>query len=177
MLQKFIASFFRIPAAAGFALIFIAVFSLGFALISQYRFGLAPCVLCIYQRWPYVVVGVLGLIIMVALRNKPKLAAAFMALAAITFFTNMGIATFHVGVEQKWWAGLKTCSQPDFLGQDMSLEELEAMIMAAPVVTCGDIPWSLFGLSMAAYNVILSFIYGIYSLLAAVFITRKANGF
>ena len=160
-----------------FDLIGIAVFSLSFALISQYGFGLAPCALCIYQRWPYVIVGVIGLFILIFFRKRPKLAACLLALAGLTFFTNMGIAFFHVGVEQKWWSGLKTCTQPDFMGQDMTLEQMEAMIMAAPVVSCGEIPWSLFGLSMAAYNVFLSFGYGVYSILAGIFITRKANGF
>lgn len=177
MLQKFISSFFRIPSAAGIALIGISVFSLGFALISQYVFGLQPCELCIYQRWPYVIVGVIGLFILLFLRHRPKLAALLMAVAAVTFFTNMGIAIFHVGVEQKWWAGLKTCSQPDFMGKNLSVEELEALILAAPVVPCDEIAWTLFGLSMASYNVMLSFAYGVYSLLAGIFITRKSNGF
>jgi disulfide bond formation protein DsbB len=157
-------------------LVAIGVFSLGFALISQYGFGLAPCLLCIYQRWPYGIIIIIGVLGLFFFRRHPKASAALMALSSFIFFIGMGIAFFHAGVEQKWWAGLQGCSTPDFLNGDLSIEELETLINAAPVVSCGDIPWSLFGLSMAAYNTILSLAYGVYSLIAAIMITRKTNG-
>ena len=176
MLRTFIQKFFIDARYAGFELFAISAFMLGFALISQFGFGYAPCELCIMQRWPYVAIGIIGIIALFIGKSRPKVAAAFIALAGGVFLTGMGIAIFHVGVEQKWWAGLKTCSQPSFMNDNLSLDDLEAMIMAAPVVSCGDIAWTLFGLSMAVYNALLSFVYALYSIVAAIFITRKANG-
>ncbi|HYD32226.1 MAG TPA: disulfide bond formation protein B, partial [Azospirillaceae bacterium] len=41
-------------------------------------------------------------------------------------------------------------------GKTMSLTDLKRQVMATPVVRCDVIPWSLFGVSMAGYNVFLS---------------------
>lgn len=167
---------FTSPVWAGSMLILIGTFSLGFALISQHVFGLAPCVLCIYQRWPYGIVIALGAIALLIAKKHPKAVAIIMGVSALTFLAGGGIAFFHVGVEQGWWAGLKGCSTPNFLDQDLSLDELENLINQAPVVSCGDIPWSLFGLSMAAYNTLLSIGYAGYGLISSIMITRKSNG-
>ncbi|MBP9050734.1 MAG: disulfide bond formation protein B, partial [Alphaproteobacteria bacterium] len=50
------------------------------------------------------------------------------------------------------WAGLEGCSAPDMSG---SVEELIRRIQEVSVVRCDEIPWSLFGLSMANYNVVM----------------------
>jgi disulfide bond formation protein DsbB len=75
-------------------------------------------------------------------------------LCGLLFLIGAGIAAFHVGVEQHWWAGTAECG-----GQASgarTVEQLQAMIEAAPVVRCDVVAWSLFGISMAGYNVMLS---------------------
>jgi disulfide bond formation protein DsbB len=79
---------------------------LGAAFAFQYIGGLEPCVLCIWQRYPYGAVIVLGLLGAGLARGAvpPTGAlAAVMGLAALALFTDAAIAGFHVGVEQKWW--------------------------------------------------------------------------
>lgn len=65
-----------------------------------------------------------------------------------------GIAGYHTGVEQGWWQGLAACSAPDI--GSLSSDELFDRIMSAPVARCDEIPWSFLGLSMAAWNGLLS---------------------
>ena len=62
-----------------------------------------------------------------------------------------GIGVFHAGVEQKWWKGPSACSATDFGSGDFLTN-----VMAAPVVQCDQIAWSLAGISMAGYNGIIS---------------------
>ena len=112
------------------------------ALFFQYVGGLAPCVLCIWQRWPYVAVLVLGL---VAIAAGPRLRAAVLALMAATFLVGAGVALFHVGVEQHWWAGTSGCG---VTATADSLEALSAQVLNAPVVRCDEVPWSLFWMSL-----------------------------
>nr|WP_304504816.1 disulfide bond formation protein B [Defluviimonas sediminis] len=121
---------------------------LGGAFVFQ-ALGYAPCKLCLWQRWPHAVAIVLaGLSLIVAHRALPWLGAAAAA-------TTGAIGVFHAGVELKWWEGPTTCTSGAVGG--MSVDDLLAQINAAPLIRCDEIAWSLFGVSMAGWNAILSF--------------------
>lgn len=129
----------------------VSVAALAVAFASQYLGGLQPCVLCIYQRYPYGVA--IGLAILaLALPDRPALQRGVLTLAGLALLTSAGIAAFHVGVEQNWWQGTSACGGA--IEPGLSLEELRDRLMAAPVVRCDEVPWSLFGLSMAGYNLL-----------------------
>ncbi|MCD6034947.1 MAG: disulfide bond formation protein [Rickettsiales bacterium] len=121
------------------------------AFISEYRFGLEPCTLCVYQRIPYAVVVGLSLLGLLRILN-PRLAPALLVLCLLALAANAGLAFYHMGVEYHWFAGLETCS-----GDTMPVDDPQALLeslMAADAVRC-DIPAFVFlGLSMAAWNMI-----------------------
>ena len=73
--------------------------ALAVAFIAQYIFHLAPCELCLMQRVPYGLVIVFGVLYACGLRND----FVILGLMAPAFVVVMGLAGFHVGVEQKWW--------------------------------------------------------------------------
>ncbi|MBT3702999.1 MAG: disulfide bond formation protein B, partial [Alphaproteobacteria bacterium] len=75
------------------------------AISSEIFGGLAPCVLCLYQRIPYAITIGLGLIGFAV----PRFFLAAVLLAALAFLVGGGIAVFHVGVEQAWWTGTEAC--------------------------------------------------------------------
>lgn len=128
-------------AAAGSAALMIG------ALIFQYGFGMAPCKMCIWQRWPHVIAIVLGAVIYF-MPNR------FIALlGGLVVFVGGGIGVYHAGVEQKWWEGPSSCT-----GSGLSLTD-NLLDLTAPVhvVMCDVIPWSMFGISMAGWNAIISF--------------------
>jgi disulfide bond formation protein DsbB len=64
------------------------------------------------------------------------------------------IGFFHAGVEQGWWEGPSTCTSGSIQG--LTTEQLLEQIQNAPLVRCDEIPWSLAGLSMAAWNGVIS---------------------
>ena len=130
---------------------------LGAALLSQYVGGLRPCVLCLYQRVPYVLtIALSGLALAAFLAGRPRTAVArpVLAACAAVFFIGAGIAAYHVGVEQGWWAGTASCTGPDL--NAMTIDQLREHLLAAPIVRCDEVAWSLFGISMAGYNVLTS---------------------
>lgn len=127
-----------------------AAVALGAALISQYGFDLQPCVLCIWQRWPYLAAIVLGLTA-IALRRATPFARILTGLAILAVLVSGGIGGFHVGVEQGWWEGTSGCGSTS--GAD-DLNTLRAQIMNAPIVRCDEVAFSLFGLSMAGWNLL-----------------------
>ncbi|AUW57665.1 disulfide bond formation protein B [Sphingobium sp. SCG-1] len=125
---------------------------LGGALISQYVFGLHPCEMCMWQRWPHLAAIALALLAIVT-RGKPSTSAALTALAAIAIGVSGGIGAFHAGVEYGWWTGLTACSTTPVGG---SAADILDSIMATPLTRCDVAPWSLFGISLAGFNALLS---------------------
>jgi disulfide bond formation protein DsbB len=147
--------------------------SLAVAFASQYWGGLQPCVLCIYQRYPYGVAAALGLVgILVA--GRPGWLRAVLLLAALAFFVDAGIAAYHVGVEQHWWQGTAECGST--LDLNLSPEELKQQLLNQPLVRCDEVPWSLFGISMAGYNFLYAAVLGIATLWYALRQRQKQLG-
>lgn len=121
------------------------------ALGFQYLGGLAPCQLCLWQRWPHAGAALLG----VALLILPGARVPLAALGTLTMVAGAGLGGYHAGVEWGFWAGPSACAGgAGVAGQ--SAEALLAQIMAAPVVRCDEVAWSLLGLSMAGWNALAS---------------------
>lgn len=128
----------------------------------QFIGGLAPCKLCIYQRIPYfaaLVLCALGLL-------QPGIMRWTAAILVADFLTGAGLGVYHAGVEWHWWAGPTSCSAIG--GSAGTTEQLMAQILNAPIVRCDEIPWSLFGISLAGYNALISA--GLALLAAAIFL-------
>ena len=149
------------PYSLPLGLLFISIAILGGAYAFQYLGGLQPCTLCLYQRWPWWIAG--GLAILALLFDGKRLIfRALIAFSALTVLVGTGIAVYHVGVEERWWMGPTACSSVAAAPQ--TLEELRAQVLGAPVVRCDDIAWSLFGISMAGYNALISLATGLTAL-------------
>lgn len=155
----------RIPSRPAAALVVaVGVLALAAAFAFQYLGGLAPCVLCIWQRYPYAVAIALGILALL-LAGKPGTARALIAIAGLVLLADAAIAAFHVGVEQKWWEGTAQCGGS--LGTGLTAEALTEQLLAAPVVRCDEVAWSLFGISMAGYNFLLAAAAGVAALVWA----------
>lgn len=136
-----------IGAAAGSAALLLG------ALAFQYLGGLAPCPLCITQRWPHVVAIVLGLgLVVIPSRGFALLGALAMLVGAAT-------GLYHAGIERGWWAGPDSCTAP--APGDLSASDLLDQLMATDVVLCDQVAWSLFGISMAGWNALGSLLLAI----------------
>src|ERR1043166_3075013 len=92
---------------AGFVLVASASV-LGAALLSQYWGGLAPCELCLLQRFPWAAAILLTLLLLVA-GSRTALPWVALLLAGV-FALSAAIAFYHVGVEQHWFAGPTACT-------------------------------------------------------------------
>jgi disulfide bond formation protein DsbB len=124
----------------------------GAALLSQYVGGLQPCQLCLYQRWPYYIAIAVTLI--AVLVGDRATVPWGMALCALLFAGGAALAFYHVGVEQHWFQGPTSCTSP-VLAAD-SIEALKQRLLAQPVVRCDEVPWALFGVSLAGWNFLAS---------------------
>lgn len=121
---------------------------LGGAFAFQHIGGMAPCKMCLWQRWLHAVAIVIGIFGIFTGRRE---LAVIGILAALT---TSGIGFYHAGVELMWWEGPTTCTSGSIAG--LSTEDLLTQILNAPVVRCDEIAWFLLGISMAGWNALLS---------------------
>jgi disulfide bond formation protein DsbB len=126
---------------------------LGGALYFQYVVGLAPCEMCHWQRWPHIVAIVAGLLALASFA-APRLALVFVLIATTALIVTSAIGVFHTGVEYHWWQGPQACSGN--IPRGLSAEQLKKYLFGARMVRCDETVWSLWGISMAGWNALLS---------------------
>jgi disulfide bond formation protein DsbB len=141
--------------------------ALGTAYTAELAFGLDPCRLCLYQRVPYAVTAILALLMFGLPR---RYLAAAVTLSFVVFLAGAGIAFHHVGVEQNWWASAASCGASTEL--PATTEELLASLTPEP--PCDTPAWTLFGVSMAGYNLAASYVLAFVCLAGAVKLRRAA---
>ncbi len=137
---------------------YIALASIGSVLLlaAAYAFqhlgGLAPCQLCIWQRWPHVAAAFIGLFALALGRWSH---GRFMPwLGMLAALTSAGIAAYHTGVEREWWEGPTSCSGGSLgSGAGSDLLSLDGPL---GVVMCDEVAWQMAGLSMASWNMLAS---------------------
>jgi disulfide bond formation protein DsbB len=156
------------PRTVSLLLIVAAAAPLAVALLAQYVGHLPPCELCLLQRLPYDAALALA-VASLALARRPGLLRAAVSLVGIAFLASAALAAFHVGVEQQWWEWASACTG-SVSGQGKTAAEIEAMLMAAPVVRCDEVSWSLFGISIAGFNVL----YGVAAGAVALWLAARA---
>ncbi len=116
----------------------------------QHLGGLAPCKLCLWQRWPHAVAILIGVAL---LAGGHRLLAWLGALAAAT---TAGIGAYHAGVEWGWWPGPSSCTGGGMDLGTMTGGDLLSMDGPMGVVMCDEVVWQLAGLSMAGWNAVIS---------------------
>jgi len=107
--------------------------------------------MCLWQRWPHVAALVFGLIAWAMGCSRPVI-----VLAALAVLTTAGIGYLHAGIEYHWWVGPTACSAPPLsAGKDFITS-----VLATPLIRCDAAAWTLFGISMAGYNALISTVVG-----------------
>jgi len=147
--------YLQTPRYLAAAIAIASAVTLSAAYISQYGFGLKPCILCLYQRVPYAVNIALGLAAVLVSFRYPRLTKPLIYLAALVFLAGAAIAGFHVGVEQEWWKGLPSCGG-DIVPKHASIEELRYAMEHQEIVRCDKPAFVFLGISMAGYNFLIS---------------------
>jgi disulfide bond formation protein DsbB len=126
------------------------------AFASEWWLGLVPCALCLWERWPYRLAILLGIL---AALLPPEPGLSLLAAIALVMLGAAALAMVHVGVEHAFWPSpLPECAAPR-LGSGSLADRLAAM-PAHPSKPCDDPTYLLPGLpvSMAEMNLIYALI-------------------
>lgn len=158
----------RLQTLWPWAAIAASVLMLATAHAFQHFGNLPPCALCLRQRevyWGAITIGVIGL---AAARFAPRLhiPRATAALLAVAFLAGAGVAFYHAGAEYKFWPGPASCQAAVTGTVDVPMDgDLLGSVQILP--RCDEAPWSMFGISMAGYNGLISLILAAVSLTLA----------
>ena len=131
----------------------IFLFSL-IAIISayfiEYILGHQPCNLCLIERIPY---GISIILISLTLFLK-KNEKFFILLLILTFIFSFAISFYHLGIEQGIFQESAVCGVKDF-SENITKEELLNQLNEK-AVSCKDVTFRVFGLSLTTFNIIIS---------------------
>lgn len=158
-----------------FALGILAAGALAFAYMAQHLWDVQPCVLCTYQR--YVMVA----LIIAAFTGFITQKKFFMGLYALIIAAGLGIAGYHVGVEQHWWKGPDACSVSVEVNKSGSQADLIAAFKAKmlrlekkkTLVRCDEVNWRILGVSATIWTFLLYV--GMLGFVGAGYVCRKRH--
>ena len=131
----------------------LSLFSLIAALYVEYILGFKPCILCIYQRIPYAIAILISLIaFFIGNRN------ILLIILGLTFFAGILLSGYHVSIEKGIIEPLFSCT-----GENIKSLEKEEILKSLNNIQpdCRDVDFSLFGISLATLNFIISFVFTI----------------
>ena len=136
-------------------IILLCLSSIFYAFFVEYILGYKPCILCKYQRMPYILGLVLGLIGFIETLNKRIIFFTF-----LTFLISMSLSGYHVGIEQELYQSIFNCSD-----DNLSILEEGKLLESLSVINpdCRNVNFAVFGVSLATINFILSFVISLVS--------------
>ncbi len=138
-----------------------SIFAIIFALYIEYYLNYQPCKLCLYQRVPFI----LAISVSFVGFNFPKKDEVLILLIT-TFAGGMIISGYHFGIENNIFEEFKACSNNSLNITDKA-DLLKSLNQTLP--SCKDIPFTLFGISLAGLNFLSSLLILIYSVRTLVY--------
>ena len=132
-------------------ILFLSIFSLLFVFILQYEYGILPCKICIWQRWPHIFNIFIALIII----SSSSIPNYIMVLGSINMFLAFILALYHYGLEQNLWDNVFSCNG-EIKFNDLSTEEILKNLNNTPIKTCEIEAWNFLNLSLTGWNMILT---------------------
>ena len=139
-----------------FKIIFlVSIVALASAFFIEYILGHQPCNLCIFERIPYL----LAIIIILINFKFNQFEKFFILLLVIVFLFGAILSLYHLGIEQGFIQESLVCdlkSGSNLLSKEEILKQLHEKN-----VSCKDVTFKIFGLSLTSYNILISLLISI----------------
>ena len=148
-------------------ILLFSIFALIAAYFIQYVLKHQPCTLCLIERIPYIFSII---IISICLFTK-KFEKVSLIILSLIFFSAMLIAFYHVGIEQGFIKESLVCDLNNE-SNNLSKEALLSQLKEMPV-SCKDVTFKIFGLSLATFNIFITLILGVIT--TKLFLTYEKN--
>ena len=129
----------------------ISIIVLVIVYVLQYFFGMIPCDMCIKERYPYYIIGILAIINIFIDSNQILKNLIIKILFIATSFFGFIYSIYHVGIERKFWIGSSECSSQNTA---LDIESLSAQLMNTPIIRCDEATLLFNLISIAELNVV-----------------------
>ena len=129
---------------------FIALIS---AFFIEYVLGHQPCNLCLIERIPY---GISIMIIIATFLIK-KNQKFFIMLLILTFIFSFAISFYHYGIEESFFQESSFCGVKS-LTENITKEDLLKQL-SEKTISCKDVTFKIFGLSLTSINIVISLLF------------------
>ena len=131
-------------------ILFVSFVALLSAFFIEYVLGHQPCNLCILERIPYVIA-----IVIILLNYKfSQFEKIFLVLLVIVFLTATILSVYHFGIEQGFIEESLVCDLKN--GSEATSKEEILKQLQKQKVSCKDVTFKIFGLSLTTYNIVIS---------------------
>ena len=131
-------------------ILFVSFVALLSAFFIEYILGHQPCNLCILERIPYVIA-----IVIILLNYKfSQFEKIFLVLLVIVFLTATILSIYHFGIEQGFIKESLVCDLKN--GSEATSKEEILKQLQEQKVSCKDVTFKIFGLSLTTYNIVIS---------------------
>ena len=145
---------FNFKAKFYLKIIFIlSVISLTSAYFIEYVLGHKPCNLCLIERIPYGL-SIIFIISIFILKNNEKF---IVLLLILTSFFSLAISVYHYGIEEGFFQESVVCNVKNFT-ENITKEDLLKQLNER-IVSCKDVTFRIFGLSLTSINIIISLLF------------------
>tara|TARA_B100000945_G_scaffold270780_1_gene232220 strand:- start:830 stop:1306 length:477 start_codon:yes stop_codon:yes gene_type:complete len=137
-------------------ILFYSLIAIFFALYTEYILGYKPCKLCLYQRIPYIMAIFISFIGYNYFKNDKIL-----ILIIVIFLISVLVSGYHFGIENNIFEEFSGCAvnSLEIVNKTELLKSLNDK-----VISCKDVDFKLFGISLAGINLLFSLLFFIYSL-------------
>ena len=149
-----------------FVLVF-STFAILVAYFIQYVLGHQPCNLCLIERVPYI----FSIIIILICLFTQKFEKIVLTILSLTFFAATLLSFYHFGIEQGFIRESLVCDL-NISNNELSKEALLNQLKKMPI-SCKDVTFKIFGLSLATFNILFSLILGVIT--TKLFLTYEKN--
>ena len=132
------------------SLIVLSFITLSFAYFVEFILQHEPCSLCKIERIPYIGSIILGSLILFI--NKWE--KIILILILLLFIFGSLISIYHVGIEQGIFSESFLCE----LGININIQNPDELLktLEKTPISCKDVTFKIFGLSLATFNAVLS---------------------
>ena len=148
-------------------ILFISIFALIAAYFVEYILGYKPCNLCLIERLPYFF-AIIIIFLYLTINRFEKLIFIFLGLI---FASGTILSFYHFGIEQGFFKESLVCISNDEINSLIKEDLIKEL--QKKVASCKDVQFTLFGLSLATINTIISFILSV--IIIKIFLNYEKN--